>query len=65
MDRFSLFNAFINQQVITLKRHDGTNITGRIVSMELEDGSGYLFNVRIRRLGESATEVIFARCVKP
>ncbi len=40
MDRFELFNHFVNGDTITIK-----GCTGIIKSLEREDGSGYRFNI--------------------
>lgn len=61
-NRFELFNAMINRKVMYLCI-DGIKRQCYINSIEMEDGSGYCFNVRIylptRKSGEHMT--IFVR----
>lgn len=42
MNRFEMFAAMINRQDVTIGK-----VTGKIVRIELEDGSGHKFNVDI------------------
>lgn len=40
MNRYALFDAMVTSKVVTLK-----DVVGRIQSIQMEDGSGYCFNV--------------------
>ena len=42
MDRFEMFDAMVNRREVTIY-----DVTGRIVCIELEDGSGHNFNVTL------------------
>lgn len=42
MNRYELFAAMIERKLINLK-----GVTGFITSIELEDGSGHCFNVKL------------------
>lgn len=54
INRFELFNAMLNRTPITLG-----DITGIINGIEMEDGSGHCFNVRLYANG--FTNVIFVK----
>ncbi len=60
MNRFEMFAAMISSQVVTLTRPSGARVTGRIKAIELEDGSGLCFNVRLQFL-DGHSENIFIR----
>lgn len=45
-NRFELFNAMINRKYMTLNMN-GKNYNCYINAIEMEDGSGYNFNVRV------------------
>lgn len=58
MDRFSLMAAFLDRQII---RFDGYGISGYITSIQLEDASGYSFNLTVVVQG-GGTKIIYYRC---
>jgi len=58
VNRHELFHAMINRQTVTLNRY-----TGKILAIELEDGSGYCFNVKLVDF-HGQTFTIFVRSPK-
>lgn len=59
MNRFELFLAMVEGRKVTLKgAFAGFFYTGYIQSIQLEDGSGFKFNVTIR-LENNTTETVF------
>lgn len=45
-NRYEIFAAMVNRQVVELKRPSGAMVRGQILGIELEDGSGYNLNIR-------------------
>lgn len=65
MDRFELFNYFVNGYEFHFVKY-GTNnfpihLSGKIQSIQLEDGSGYKFNVTVQ-LPDRSVVTTFVRC---
>jgi hypothetical protein len=56
MNRFEMFSAMINRQVVALKGYTGT-----IQKIELEDGSGHNFNVTLRLVFTQSVVTIFVK----
>lgn len=54
MTRQELFEAMINRTIVTIK-----GIKGMINAIDMEDGSGFSFNVRIDQ------KIVYVRCPKP
>jgi hypothetical protein len=46
MNRFELFNAMLTRTPVSLVCHIGS-VSGLILSIQMEDGSGYCFNVTL------------------
>jgi hypothetical protein len=46
MNRFELFNAMVNRETVKLN-FNGKQYAGKILAIELEDGSGLCFNVKL------------------
>lgn len=53
MNRFELFNAMVNRKEVTLR-----GVTGKIVQIELEDGSGHNFIVTLNHLDKGVNKVV-------
>lgn len=62
MDRYTLFDAMVNSRQITLTK-DNRPVTGRIQWIQMEDGSGYSFNVGL--LTARGGIVAYVRCNDP
>ena len=68
MDRFELFSRLgeSHGQTSMWVRPDGSKFSGYVHSIEREDGSGYLFNVKVYNVDEPGKlEVLFVRCLRP
>lgn len=60
MNRFEMFAAMVQGRIVTLSKASGQTYTGRVVSMMLEDGSGFNFIIKMSTsLGK--TEEFFYR----
>ena len=65
--RNRLFECMVKQERIVIHDHDkGRRITGWIMAIEMEDSSGYNFNLKIELDdGLFAAETIFVRVPRP
>ena len=59
--RETLFQLMVNSKIVNI-----SGFTGIIQSIEMEDGSGYCFNVRLRiKWGANPeSKTLFVRCAK-
>ena len=59
MTRQELWEAMVNKTLVTIK-----GLTGYIQAIQMEDGSGYSFNVTLKR-AEHRVIVLYVKCLKP
>lgn len=60
ISRVELFNAMVKRSKVMVKNHQGRLIRGVINSIQMEDGSGYSFNVTICK-DDCSNEVVYMR----
>ncbi len=61
MNRFDLFQAMIRREVVTFPAYfPQPAVKGVINAIEMEDGSGYSFNVAVQTLDKEVS--IYVRC---
>lgn len=61
MNRFELFEAMVLKTVVKLRAPNGLLIEGLIQAVEMEDGSGHCFNVRLLPSNGKAILKLFVR----
>jgi hypothetical protein len=64
MDRLTLFMLLATGEAALWRRPDGSCFNGHVEAIEREDGSGYLFNVRLTNETDDQ-EWLFVRCLRP
>lgn len=64
MNRFDLFDAMVNGRFIVLTKQNSQKIySGKILSIQMEDGSGYSFNLVMSNDFNKSFKVYY-RCPK-
>jgi hypothetical protein len=62
MDRFKMFSAFVNGDIIEFhNKGNNTMVKGIIQSIERENGSGYSFNLKVKIFNGQLVDV-YTRC---
>lgn len=56
LDRFALFNAMVNRKIVVVGGKRGI-----IQSIQMEDGSGYSFNVAMSLVDGTKGEIAYVR----
>lgn len=63
MNRFDLFDAMVNGRTVTIVSPSGMTRVGKIMSIQMEDGSGYSFNL-VMSNQQYHTMHVYYRCPK-